>query len=268
MKIAIIAIAKNENNYINEWVSWHLNLGFDNIILCDNNDSCSESLCDVVHDSRVIIKDYRNVDCVQTKAYTAEFLNYRNEYTWIAFIDIDEFIFLDTSRYRNIKEFVKIRAEMYTNLDCIRLCWKIYTTNNLDTDNDYRVVDRCVERYKCKYDSFCKSILRTSIEWCDGVINGHGYFKNPNLRAVNSIGDRCDFKGSFIENPSHEFCYIRHYPTKSVGEFVRQKYMRGGPNNRKSKRYNNLEYYFKFNEYTSEKESYAKKVLADMGVFE
>ena len=34
----ICAIAKNENDYINDWVNWHLNLGFDRIYLYDNNE--------------------------------------------------------------------------------------------------------------------------------------------------------------------------------------------------------------------------------------
>ena len=38
MTYAICAIAKNENNYINDWVNWHINIGFDHIYLYDNND--------------------------------------------------------------------------------------------------------------------------------------------------------------------------------------------------------------------------------------
>ena len=38
MKAVICAIAKFEYNYIYEWVEYHLNLGFDKIVIYDNND--------------------------------------------------------------------------------------------------------------------------------------------------------------------------------------------------------------------------------------
>ena len=36
--MAICCIAKNENYYINDWVKYHLDLGFDHIYIYDNND--------------------------------------------------------------------------------------------------------------------------------------------------------------------------------------------------------------------------------------
>lgn len=43
MKSAICSIARNENEYLDEWVTYHLNLGFDHIFIYDNNnpDDCS-----------------------------------------------------------------------------------------------------------------------------------------------------------------------------------------------------------------------------------
>ena len=59
MKVAIIAIAKNENLYINEWLDYHFKLGFDNIIICENDDELI--LKDVIHDDRVIIEDFTRI---------------------------------------------------------------------------------------------------------------------------------------------------------------------------------------------------------------
>jgi hypothetical protein len=33
MKSALVAIAKDEDDYINEWIEYHFKIGFDNIIL-------------------------------------------------------------------------------------------------------------------------------------------------------------------------------------------------------------------------------------------
>jgi len=38
MKTALIAIAKCENPYIGEWLDHHLSMGFDLIVVADNDD--------------------------------------------------------------------------------------------------------------------------------------------------------------------------------------------------------------------------------------
>ena len=44
MRVCLIAIAKMENDYINDWVKYHLNLGIDRIYLYDNNTDLEDAL--------------------------------------------------------------------------------------------------------------------------------------------------------------------------------------------------------------------------------
>ena len=37
MNVALVCIAKNEDNYIEEWVNYHLKLGFDKIFIYQND---------------------------------------------------------------------------------------------------------------------------------------------------------------------------------------------------------------------------------------
>ena len=94
-EIAICAVAKCENDYINDWVNYHINLGVDKIYIYDNNDEAYEPL-----ESRII----ENIDKVeiikipglkefQVAKYN-EFYNTHN-YSWNIFIDIDEYIILN-----------------------------------------------------------------------------------------------------------------------------------------------------------------------------
>ena len=85
MKVAIIAIAKNEQLYLQEWLDYHLQLGFDKIIVADNDDTL---LLSGFSSENVIIEDYTGIDKVQSKAYTELFGKYRNDYYLIAFFDI------------------------------------------------------------------------------------------------------------------------------------------------------------------------------------
>ena len=52
MKTAVIAIAKNENHYIREWVEYNKGIGFTNVILYDNFDELL--LCFSPHNDKVL----------------------------------------------------------------------------------------------------------------------------------------------------------------------------------------------------------------------
>ena len=40
MKVALVCIAKDEDEYIKEWIEYHKKLGFDNIFVFENNWRC------------------------------------------------------------------------------------------------------------------------------------------------------------------------------------------------------------------------------------
>lgn len=261
MKICIIAIAKHENLYIKEWVNHHLNLGFDRIFICDNNDSGDEKISDVIDNEKVTILDYHDVDSVQKKAYTKEFLIHRNEYDWFVFIDIDEFIMLNEKYEGNIKNFIS--DSIFNECDIIRLCWKVYTSETeLDVKNDdYRVVERFKDIHICGQEFFAKSIIRGNIETKYNIcIYGHGLYLHPKNKVFSSDGKPVLDNWVSIGKPIYDNAWINHYPTKTVGEFIRQKYLRGGPNHN-GRKYSNLKYFFTYNNFTNEKEAYALELI-------
>ena len=87
MKKAIVCIAKDEDDYIEEWASYHLKLGFDDIFIYENNWRADKKLASAhVH----LIPFDGNV--MQLKAYNTFIKDYGNMYDWAAFIDVDEFL--------------------------------------------------------------------------------------------------------------------------------------------------------------------------------
>ena len=263
MKVAIIAIAKNENLYINEWVEHHLKIGFDKIFVCDNNNSNDEKISDVVNNEKVTILDYHDVKCVQPLAYTENFIKYKDEFDWIAFIDIDEYIMLDEKYHNNIKEFLS--EKMFDDVNIVRLFWKILTSDSdFDvSDGNYCVVERFKDVHISGEENFVKSIIRGNSEYTTGKINAHGYFRNMKLKAKTANGENCDNSDVRIKSsPIYENAWINHYPTKTIGEYVRQKYFRGGPN-LNGGRYHNLEYFFKYNNEDEKKRKYAEKLIQE-----
>jgi len=257
MKIAIIAIAKNENNYINEWIDYHLNLGFDNIIICDNDDELV--LTGIVKDSRVIIEDWTNYYGVQLPAYRETFTKYRNDYDWVLFIDIDEFLILEN--HTNVKDFI---SSFDNDVQCINLCWKHFGDErqlNVVGD-DYSVFNRfktVVEPPK-SLKMLVKAFIKTNIpEESIKRISQHS-INDFKIKSVNVLGQ--EHHGRYIKNIIYKNAWINHYPTKTIGEYVRQKYFRGGPN-RNNIKYHCLKNFFEYNTWTQEKEDYAKKLIAE-----
>ena len=159
MKVAIIAIAKNENLYINEWLDYHFKLGFDNIIVCDNDDELI--LKDIISDDRVIIEDYTKMKNVQHPAYRQMYKKYKSQYDWFLFIDIDEFLVMEN--HTNVKEFISSFGD---DVECIKLCYKHFTDNEeLDViDGNYNVFDRFKTEVKLRCDSLVKQFIKNTID--------------------------------------------------------------------------------------------------------
>ena len=59
--------------------------------------------------------------------------------------------------------------------------------------------------------------------------------------------------------------YLRHYSTKTIGEWVKNKMRRGIPDRSEDrwKSILNLDLFFHYNERTTEKEAYAKKIMGE-----
>lgn len=101
---AICAIIKDEHLFLEEWIEWHLGLGFEAIHLFEDKGSKShEEIC--AKYSNVYLRRYEDDEEVreilscqgsaqrQTVLYDWFAKMYKDTYSWAAFIDIDEFVF-------------------------------------------------------------------------------------------------------------------------------------------------------------------------------
>lgn len=97
---SLCLLIKNENIYLNEWLTYHLPL-VDHIYIYDNGDQ--ENVQTVVD---TFSEDYKNkitivlfndsYEDLQTEAYNHFLKNYGEQTRWVSFIDSDEFIELDS----------------------------------------------------------------------------------------------------------------------------------------------------------------------------
>ncbi len=95
--LSVCAIFKDEASYLEEWIRFHLAQGVEHLYLYDNNsaDSGSVIVDPFVRTGKVTLIPWPTLEenAGQRKAYMHCLETYGADSQWIAFIDIDEFLF-------------------------------------------------------------------------------------------------------------------------------------------------------------------------------
>ena len=98
--LAVCACFQNEASYLREWVEFHLLVGVEQFFLYDNNstDGAREVLEPYVESGVVVLHDWPVWPKGQVPAYEHCLREHMHDATWIAFIDLDEFLFSPTKQ--------------------------------------------------------------------------------------------------------------------------------------------------------------------------
>lgn len=200
MKIALVCIAKNEDDYIQEWVNYHLKLGFDNIFIYENDWASN------VEDPKVIKYPVTGVR-QQIPSYNNFIKSHKNEYDWAAFLDIDEFLVL--KKHKTIHDFIN----EYKDNDSIGINWVLFGDNNLNETDDYRVIDRFTMRQNST-NPHVKSIINLKSACFMTVHNHTGKSVDTNLKRIDNKPHN--------ENGPIDIAQINHYFCKTKDEFIKK----------------------------------------------
>ncbi len=121
--LSICLIIRDEGDYLQEWLDWHVNAGVEHFYIYDNGSR--PPITEFVPEQ---YRDYCTVlqapEMFQVEAYTHCLSHYRQDSHWIAFIDTDEFIRIEDGR--SIPEFLR---NMPSEADAVALHWVVYGAN-------------------------------------------------------------------------------------------------------------------------------------------
>lgn len=259
MKSAVCAIARYENDYLLEWMTYHLKLGFDYIFLYDNNNPGDDTAFTIVSDNyledRVRVVDYRGRKVCQIEAYNDCFFTYGAEVDWIAFIDLDEFLTFNLENpIRSINNFLA----SIKGFNSILVNWMCFGDNGLLHKDDRPVVERFTAPIplNSRVNEHVKSIVKT----------GERLFFSADPHRVQGNVVPCDDcqnsapRDTPFKSPSFQVLYIRHYTTRTIEEYIKNRMFRGAADQVKSP-YAALERFYWFNEKTPEKVALATSML-------
>jgi tetratricopeptide (TPR) repeat protein len=226
-KVVIVAAAKNEALYLPEWVAYHRLLGVEHFYIY-NNESSDET--------EEILAKLAQADCVtyfnwpsqpeqaaktglsnQVRAYWNAWRHLVDKAEWLAFIDLDEFIFLN--KHRSLTELLEESA----GFSGLAVNWKIFGTAEETHYQDDLVINR-FDRYA--RNKHIKTIARSGsiLHICN---HPHACkFVDDNFRYADGAQASEDLqKWEYIH---YDVIQINHYWTKSREEWIVKK-NRGRP---------------------------------------
>ena len=225
-KVCLCCAAKRENLYISEFVNHYKNLGYNNIIIYDNNDIDGERFEEVIPDQInsgfvkiVNFRSYRGKkDDTQLDAYYDCYKRFNSQCNWISFFDIDEFLYINPvdGKDLTIQEFLDL--PVYNHCESIKINWKSYSDSEKLYYENKPVTQRFTQFSRFRYEfGNVKSTIRTNITRDLRRSNSaHSLFSN--IRGCVSSGKRktIDF---FNYPPNYKGAFINHYVTKTISEY-------------------------------------------------
>ncbi len=220
---AVVAIAKNENKFIDEWINFHLAIGFEHIYLYDNAGAADENLDAVAErysDSVTVIK--MPGPGRQSAAYRHFSENFRASVKWVAFIDIDEFIVFH--KHRNVAGFIS----EYGYLKSIALSWKMFGHANHEKRPAGLVMDNYLWRYPFSFPQVKTICSTTEIDIISSIHNVNGKARlitGYDLGGSDKI-PLTDDAGYSSELDTTSIVSIHHYFSRSL-EDIQIKISRG-----------------------------------------
>ena len=233
---AICLLIKDENDYINEWLDWHINIGFNHFYIYDNESRVPiEESVEEWYKPYCTFVDFSGAhQNTQLECYADALEQYGKDVKWLAFIDTDEFIRPLTGE--DINSFL---ARFETH-DGLYVRWVVYNANGLWEKDDRPQRERFTRvSSKSPTRPFGKSIIQP-----EKVKRMGTHFPAGILGQYDMVdGNGHYIKSAFLDFSPGDKIVIDHYFTRSYDEW-QEKAKRGSCDPRCDRKYDE---FFLFN---------------------
>lgn len=253
--ISLIACAKNEKPYLSEWLSYHLNLGFDKIMLFDNGGNG-----ELKSEGKVEVYDAPG-DRIQLQSY-AFALSQMKYNDWCLVCDVDEFLNIGNL---SVQDFLK----PYQGADVVKLNWVVYGDNDQLEYEDKPVRERFLKpaQLACVYNDTVKvpENFHTKYFYChkykQTMLDIHTAHVEGGI-VINTKGQRVQ------DSPFQDLCldrgFVQHYITKSCREWCERRLNTKDACGSVVADFDTLKrWYFNLNQYSKEKENIIESYRLD-----
>ena len=220
MRTALVCIAKDEDWYIDEWIEYHLKIGFDDIFVYQNDWHYNGRY---VNDERVHLSKVAGGG-KQIECYNWFLSTQGKDFSHVAFFDVDEFLHFrdDCGDYSNSLSMV-LSQKRYSDIAALAIPWRVFGDSGLHfiIDNGERSVLKRFVYCGREYHALYKLILNLDLIRKAGVvpkmINPHianVVATDPNKKHHGVSG----FFNDINNNGNIEPIELFHFKNKTVEE--------------------------------------------------
>ncbi|MGB7894786.1 MAG: FkbM family methyltransferase [Microcoleus sp.] len=218
-KLSVCTILKNEAPYLIEWLEFHKIAGVERFYLYDNNstDNPFEIVQPYIESGEVIWHDWPLIPG-QLPAYEHCLENYRQGSEWIAFIDLDEFLFPTE------KDDLKEVLEEFDDCPAVAVNWLVFGSSGHKTRPEGLQIENFTKRgvNDWEINKHIKSIVRP-VEAMRPLSPHDFTYLNDRVAATES---KKPIVGPWSTTNSVQKLRINHYTTRSLQE-SKEKMFRG-----------------------------------------
>ena len=205
--LGMLAIIKNEEMVIEEWIQHYIWQGVEHFYIIDNGST------DATHEKLkqfegIVTFFYRSERHQQVKHYNEIYTNIaKHECDWLIVCDADEYIY---NRNRGLSINTYVQSLNYDHVGVVVLYWKMFGSSGYETQPSS--IRKYFLQRKQEVDEInCKCIVNTS---CTASVGIHDH-------AVEPVKQQ-------IKRPQE--LALNHYPIMSKEYFTKVKMTRGGAN--------------------------------------
>ncbi len=243
MRVALVAIFKNECEYILEWIAYHRRIiGITDIIIADNvSDDGTSQLLEALDQAgqikRVFFPRKSETEGPQVPAYNHIIENYSADLDYFLFIDADEFLVNNTGL--SLCDFLST-CELENNFGAIALNWRVFGSSGNTYKNDGLVIERF---YRASHNTemvnshvktlvAAKAVQKMHIHQADlkeGYVFVNELKKQATFLSHPSNSTVCpgNITAPFTKDINNSSLYVAHFAVKSKSEHFLKKAGRG-----------------------------------------
>ncbi len=229
-ELSILAMFRDESNYLKEWVDYHRLVGVQHFWLYNDHstDNWESVLQPYIDEGVVNVITWTGEGGFkeQLTIYKEGIVNARGKTKWLAIIDIDEFILPMHPKEQTVLESLD---KHYQNASAVFLNWRNFGTGKITLREGESLLQRLTACSLPEHpnNNVGKSIIRPECMNLEAPWSPHHVSLNPGLSYYNGSGRPFDEKifSIFIPN-THRYLRINHYVLRDEYFFQNYRYPR------------------------------------------
>lgn len=220
--LSVCAICRNEADYLEEWVEFHLLQGVQHFYMYNNlSTDGTEDILKRYEKAGIVTYENIEQNPVQFVAYNKCLKDHGHESEWIAFIDVDEFLYSPEGLPlpAAIQDIIE-NALLRSRVAAVAVHWVLFGANGHKEKTDGLVIDRFTRR-EAATNNHVKSIVRPRVT--ESVAkNTHTFRLHKNTIPVDENGVHLPAEYALGDGTA-DILRIAHFHTKSYAEYVERK---------------------------------------------